>query len=70
MSQTTKILTHMRKHGSITSLEAFQHYHITRLSSRICELEDKGIEIKRDYIQPVPGRGAAGTYCRYYIAEK
>lgn len=40
-----RILDHLKKYGSITSMEAFQYYGITRLSARIKELRDKGYNI-------------------------
>lgn len=40
-----RILDHLKEHGSITSMEAFKCYGITRLSARIKELRDKGYNI-------------------------
>lgn len=45
MTQNEKILNHLRMYGSITSLEAFQIYQITRLSGRIHELRTQGYKI-------------------------
>lgn len=45
MTQAETILRHLKEHGGITSMEAFQIYGITRLSARISDLRDKGIEI-------------------------
>lgn len=42
MSQNAQVLEHLRKHGSITTLIAFQRYAITRLPARIPELEKQG----------------------------
>ena len=36
---------HMKKYGSITSMEAFREYGITRLSARIKELREMGYNI-------------------------
>lgn len=36
--QRIKIFNHMKKYGSITTMEAFNLYHITRLSGRIYDL--------------------------------
>lgn len=50
--QTRKVLAHMEQHGSISPLEAFGVYRITRLAARINEIRDAGVEItttmKRD----------------------
>ena len=37
-TQNEMILHHMKMHGSITTMEAFQMYGVTRLSGRIWEL--------------------------------
>lgn len=38
MSKQEKILKHLEKFGSITSIEAFEQYKVTRLSAVIFEL--------------------------------
>lgn len=48
MSQSKQILEYMRKHGSITSLEAIQHIGCTRLSGRIYDLRRQGHLISSD----------------------
>ena len=40
-TQNEMILHHMKVHGSITTMEAFQKYGVTRLSGRIWELRKK-----------------------------
>ena len=45
MTQNEMILNHIKKHGSITSMEAFAEYNITRLSGRIHELRAQGYNI-------------------------
>lgn len=45
MTQNEMILNHIKKHGSITSMEAFAEYNITRLSGRIHELRAQGHKI-------------------------
>lgn len=34
-SQKNKVLVHLQKHGTITTMEAFEEYKITRLSELI-----------------------------------
>lgn len=48
MSQANKILEYMKRHGSITSLEAMTHIGCMRLSSRIHDLKQKGYVISSD----------------------
>lgn len=40
----------MKKHGSITQLDAFLDIGCWRLASRICDLRKQGYNIKRDMI--------------------
>ena len=49
MTQNEIILNHIKERGSITSMEAFAEYNITRLSGRIHELRAKGYKITTDY---------------------
>ena len=45
-NQKTKVLDYIRKHGKITSLDAFSKLHITRLSACIFNLRQDGYNIK------------------------
>lgn len=42
------VLNHLREHKTITSLEAFELYHITRLSAVIFDLRKLGYDIITD----------------------
>lgn len=44
-SQPSKVLEHLRLYGSITSMEAFSKYHITRLAAVIYRLRAAGYNI-------------------------
>lgn len=46
-TQCEQVLEHIDKYGSITSLEAFREYNITRLAARIHEIEASGTRIDR-----------------------
>lgn len=55
MTQTERIIKHLKEHGSITPLEAIKEYGITRLGARIWwdmtlklkrKLQKIGLEIK------------------------
>lgn len=50
MTQTERVLRHLKDFGSITTLEAFREYGITRLSARIYDLKMQGygIEAKKE----------------------
>lgn len=56
ISQNDMILTHLKEHGAITSIEAVNRYGITRLAARIADLRKRGytiiskdIEVKNRY---------------------
>ena len=42
MTQRKEILRYMRERGSITPLEALQHFGCLRLAARILELREEG----------------------------
>lgn len=44
-TQNYKILKHLLEHDSITTFDAFSKYGITRLSGRIYDLKDLGVNI-------------------------
>lgn len=46
-TQRLRIMKHLQKYGSITSLEALREYGIMRLSARIRELRERGEKIER-----------------------
>lgn len=67
MTQSEIVLEHMRKHGSISSIEAFFDYGITRLSARIWELRRDGYDIKTDLVKVKTEKGVVKHYARYKI---
>ncbi len=66
VTQEDLILEHMRRHGSITSMEAFAEYSITRLAVGIWSLRKKGYVI--DTIDEVSSTGK--RYGRYILHEE
>ena len=70
ITQTDKIMRHMHDHGSITTMEAFNEYGITRLSARIWDLTAAGNRIKAT---PETGKNRYGEpvhYTRYSLEER
>lgn len=55
MTQNETILEHIKKNGSITSLEAFELYRITRLSGRIHDLRAQGNNITTEKVKAKNG---------------
>ena len=62
-TQNLKILNHL-KHDSITSWEAIQKYHVTRLSAVIYNLKEMGWDI-RSVREENPETGS--HYARYFL---
>lgn len=46
MTQKNIVLKHLKENKCLTSIEAFERYKITRLSDRIFQLRNQGINIK------------------------
>ena len=51
MTQTEKILNHLRQFGTITSGEALTEYGIMRLASRISDLKKSGVPIRKRMVK-------------------
>lgn len=63
-TQCKQILEYMRKHGSITPLEALEYCGSFRLSARIKNLRDAGYSI--DTVNETKN---GKTYARYILEE-
>ena len=62
MTQRKDILRYMRERGSITPLEALQHFGCLRLAARILELREESHDIETD-----AGRSRGKTFARYSL---
>ena len=69
-NQHTQVLAHLKNRGSITSMDAFSDYHITRLSSIIYNLRKRGYEIHTIMIDGKSALGASCKYAKYLYVEK
>lgn len=65
MTQNNMLIYHMRKHGSITTMEAFQKYGVTRISARIWEIKRMGFDVET--VKETNKNGK--TYARYSLKE-
>ena len=65
ISQTKKLLKHLKRGNSISSMLAFQLYGITRLSARIFELKRSGVAIKRERVIRRRKDGTVVSFCEY-----
>lgn len=68
MTQNEQIVSYMREHGSISTMEAFG-IGITRLSARIFELKEKGYEIRDEKVKYTAQDGKKKCYNRFSIVE-
>lgn len=67
MTQCDRILRHLQDFGSITALEAMQEYGIMRLASRIADLKQMGVPIRKEIIGGKNRYGEATSYARYSL---
>lgn len=62
-----RIINFMKKYGSITSMEAFQAFGITRLSARIKELREMGYDIETVMMENVNRYGEYVRFGKYVL---
>lgn len=60
----------MQRRGSITSMEAFRKYGITRLSGRIYDLRAKGFNIVTSITYGTNRYGKPVKYAAYSLAKE
>ena len=65
MTKTKAVLDHLREHGSITSMEAFELYGATRLSAIVFQLRRKGHPIVSKDERGPDRYGHMVTFSRY-----
>ena len=68
-SQTKAVIDHLRKYKKITSLEAFELFGATRLSSIIFVLRNKGFEIRTEEKTCKNRFGTISNYAVYYLEK-
>lgn len=70
MTQTEKVIEYMRDFGSITTFQAFSDLGITRLASRICDIEKSGIKVERQTEIATNRYGEKVHYTKYSLGGK
>jgi len=65
-TQRDRILTHLKRYGSITQKEAYERYGIERLASRIHDLKGGGNIIRTGRETALNRYGEPTSYARYY----
>ena len=69
-TQKESIIEHLRKHGSLTRLEAIDYLGIIELPARICDLEKEGFVIPRETYQGTARNGRTYKSKRYLTPSK
>ena len=67
--QQAAVLAYIIQHDSITSMEAFEHLGVTRLSAVVYNLKRKGYKIKSEREQVKTRYGATATISRYSLCS-
>jgi hypothetical protein len=67
MSQEAKVIKFLQEGNSITSLDAFKFWGITRISARIYTLKKAGHNIVRQDIQVVDRKGQKATIGKWRL---
>ena len=67
--QQAAVLAYIIQHDSITSMEAFEHLGVTRLSAVVYNLKRKGYNIKSEPEQVKTRYGATATISRYSLCS-
>ena len=70
MNQADRIMKYIHEFGSITSLDAFRDLGITRLSARIHELRESGVEFDMTREKATNRYGENVSYNRYSLKER
>ena len=67
MTQTERVIKHLKEYGSITPLEAIRAYGITRLGARIWDLRDLGYDIETQTETSKNRFGDKTPYAKYVL---
>ena len=67
MTQNERIYEYMKKHGSITTKDAYEQLGVTRLSARIFELKEQGVKIEKKSEKSRNRFGETVFYDRFYL---
>lgn len=70
ITQVDRVLRHLQQYGSITSLESFREYGITRLSAVIFILKEQNYEFDEEWITKPNRYGKKTTFKKYILKTK
>ena len=69
MTQHELILSHLDKFGSISPVEAFESYGITKLATRISEMKKQGLSFTTVLVEEKNRYGEPVRFARYWRAK-
>lgn len=69
LTQRDKIIAYIKKHGSITPLDALREFSCMRLATRVFELKEDGYKIKTVIEKAKNKNGEPVHYARYFLQE-
>ena len=67
--QRKAVLEHLRKYGSLTSMDAFKYFGVTRLSAVIFDLRKAGHDIETVWEETENRYDEHCRFGRYYLHE-
>lgn len=70
MTQTDRILNHMRNYGPITGRVAHDMYGIERLGARVWELKKAGFDIRSEMVEGVNRWGEKVHFKKYWLRKE
>ncbi len=68
-NQTTRVLSYLKTHTGLTSMEAFKMFGCTRLSAKIYELRKAGYDIVTIDCEGFTRYGDKRTYAQYRLLK-
>lgn len=70
MTQNEELHEYLKKHESITQLEALRNLGIMRLASRISDLRKMGIPINKEMISVIAKNGRIASVAKYSLIKE
>lgn len=69
MTNYDAVEEYLKKHGSITSYDAFAHLGVTRLAAVIFDLKKRGLKIKSERVESINRYGNNSHYALYTLEK-
>lgn len=68
-TQISTVLSYLKKHRTITSMQAFEMFGVTRLAGIICKLRKRGYLIKTVMCETKTRYGTNSQYAKYQYVK-